>query len=252
MNNALITGVSRGLGRGIAEEFLDKGYQVYGLSRSGNAFAANLKHENCDLTDFEKIPDVLSQLLSGVDHLDVVVLNAGILGEIKHMQETSIEELQEIMNINVWSNKVILDYLLNSNIKVGQVLLMSSGAAVLGNKGWGRYALSKASLNMLGKLYAHEFSGTHITSIAPGLIDTDMMSYLTDNADSEAFPALKRLQAARGTEVMQSPRQAAERIFEALGPLKTYESGSFVDLRQIFAPDEYAELMKNWSTANRS
>lgn len=251
MNNALITGISRGLGKGIAEEFLDRGYQVYGLSRSGTAFAENLKHENCDLTDFERVPAVLKQLLTDVDHLRVVVLNAGILGEIKHMQQASVEELREIMEINVWSNKLILDYLLTSNIKVDQVLLMSSGAAVLGNKGWGGYALSKAALNMLGKLYAHEFVETHIAAIAPGLIDTDMMAYLTDNADSETFPALKRLKAARDTEAMQSPRDAAKRIFDALEPLKEYASGSFVDLRQIFAPQEYAELMKNWSTANQ-
>ena len=251
MNNALITGISRGLGRGIAEEFLHKGYKVYGLSRSGNTFAENLIHENCDLTDLQSVPVVLDQLLSDVDHLQVVVLNAGILGEIKHMQQASVDELREIMEINVWSNKVILDYLLESNITVDQVLLMSSGAAVLGNKGWGGYALSKATLNMLGKLYAHEFPETHIAAIAPGLIDTDMMAYLTESADSQAFPALKRLKAAYGTEAMQSPRDAAKRIFDALEPLKEYASGSFVDLRQIFAPEEYAELMKNWSRANQ-
>ena len=251
MNNALITGTSRGLGRGIAEEFLARGYRIYGLSRSGEAFAEQVKHENCDLTDFQKIPACLDQLLDGVENLQVVILNAGILGDIKPMQENSVDELHRIMDINVWSNKVILDYLLNSPIKVDQVLLMSSGAAVLGNKGWGGYALSKAALNMLGKLYAHEFSNTHICAIAPGLIDTDMMTYLTDNADSNAFPALKRLKAARGTEAMQSPRQAGQRIFEALKPLRGFESGSFVDLRQIFAPEQYAELMKNWSKANQ-
>jgi hypothetical protein len=46
---------------------------------------------------------------------------------------------------------------------------------------------------------------------------------------------------------MQSPRRAAEQILEALPHLREYESGSFVDLRQIFAPEEYAQLMSKQS-----
>jgi len=243
-NTALITGISRGLGRGLAEVFLEEGFQVFGCSRSAATFDNNLHHLACDLSKTVEIDQCFDSLLSEVQSLDVVILNAGIVGEIKDMSMTGVEELENMMTVNVWSNKVILDYLLQSGMQVGQILLMSSGAAVLGSRGMGGYALSKAALNMLAKLYAHEFTNTHITSIAPGLIDTDMMGYLCNDADSQAFPALQRLKDARGTDAMQSPQVAASKILQALPALKDFASGSFVDLRQIYYPDEYAELMK--------
>ena len=249
-NTALITGISRGLGKGLAEVFSAEGFEVFGCSRSGEAFHKSIHHLACDLSKTTEIDQCFDSLLSEVQSLDVVILNAGIVGEIKDMSVTSVEELEKMMTVNVWSNKLILDYLLQSGIRIGQIILMSSGAAVLGSRGMGGYALSKAALNMLAKLYAHEFTSTHIVSIAPGLIDTDMMGYLCNDADSETFPALQRLKDARGTDSMQTPEVAARKILESLPALKGFDSGSFVDLRQIFSPDEYAQLMKMTKTPN--
>ncbi|MCK5665592.1 MAG: SDR family oxidoreductase, partial [Thiotrichaceae bacterium] len=134
--NVLITGNSSGLGKGLTETFLAEGYFVYGCSRRGSQLTGNIKDTQCDLTCFDEISQALDQLLSEVKTLDLVILNAGILGELKGMHETSLDELQAIMAINVWSNKFILDWLLHSDIAVKQIILMSSGAAVLGNKGW--------------------------------------------------------------------------------------------------------------------
>jgi len=240
----LITGISRGLGRGLADVFISEGYFVYGCSRTGKAFNDNMRHVACDLSLIADIHNCFESLLADVHTLDVVILNAGILGDIKDMSDTSVEELEKMMTTNVWSNKLILDFLLQSNIKVKQILLMSSGAAVLVNKGWGGYALSKAALNMLGRLYAHEMPATHISAIAPGLVDTDMMDYLCNQVDGDVFPALQRLKDAQGTDTMQTPDVAARKILEALPALKNFASGSFVDLRKIFSPDEYDDLMK--------
>ncbi len=246
--NVLITGNSSGLGKGLSETFLAEGYCVYGCSRRGSQLTGNIKDVQCDLTRFNEISDALDQLLSEVNTLELVILNAGILGEFKNMSDTSLDDLQTIMNINVWSNKIILDWLLQANIAVKQILLMSSGAAVLGNKGWGGYALSKSALNMLARLYAHEFPETHIISIAPGIVDSKMMDYLCNECDSDKFPALKRIQQARHDGKILSPSDAATRILTALPHLKDYESGSFIDLRQILAPEEYAELMQARNT----
>ena len=249
-NTALITGISRGLGRGLAEVFSAEGFEVFGCSRSGEAFHKSIHHLACDLSKTTEIDQCFDSLLLEVQSLGVVILNAGIVGDIKDMSVTSVEELEKMMTVNVWSNKLILDYLLQSGIRIGQIILMSSGAAVLGSRGMGGYALSKAALNMLAKLYAHEFTSTHIVSIAPGLIDTDMMGYLCNDADSETFPALQRLKDARGTDSMQTPEVAARNILESLPALKGFDSGSFVDLRQIFSPHEYAQLMKMTKTPN--
>ncbi|MES9940825.1 MAG: SDR family NAD(P)-dependent oxidoreductase [Candidatus Thiodiazotropha sp. 6PLUC2] len=243
--NALITGNSSGLGYGLTEVLLAHGYRVHGVSRRGCNLQGDLLDIQCDLTNFVAIPEMLDKLLSGVETLDLVVLNAGMLGEIKHISRTSLEELRHVMDVNLWPNKIILDWLLNSRIQIDQILLLSSGAAVLGNKGWGGYALSKSALNMLGRLYAHEFPDTHITSIAPGLIESDMMDYLCTQADSNEYPALQRLQQARVDGTILSPLQAGERILETLLRLKEFESGSYIDLRQIIAPDEYQTLIES-------
>ena len=246
--NVFITGNSSGLGKGLSETLLAEGYNVYGCSRRGNQLTGNIKDIQCDLTCFDEVSNALDQLLNKVKTLDLVILNAGILGELKSMHETSLDELQAIMDINVWSNKFILDWLYQSNIAVKQIILMSSGAAVLGNKGWGGYALSKSALNMLGRLYAYEFPDTHIISIAPGIVDSKMMDYLCNEANSDKFPALKRIQQARHDGKILSPQEAATRILTALPYLRDYESGSFIDLRQILAPEEYAELMQARNT----
>jgi NAD(P)-dependent dehydrogenase (short-subunit alcohol dehydrogenase family) len=189
---------------------LDQDYQVFGCSRRGCHLTGDIKDLQCDLSQPETIPNALEQLLKGAKNIDLVILNAGILGEIKKLSDTSLEELQQIMAINLWPNKVILDWFLRADLKIDQILLMSSGAAILGNKGWGGYALSKSGLNMLGRLYAHEFSQTHIAAIAPGLIESSMMDYLCTEADSEAYPALQRIKQAHNTGQTLTPVQAVE------------------------------------------
>lgn len=68
------------------------------------------------------------------------------------------------------------------------------------------------------------------------------MNHLCEEADAEAFPALNRLREARGTEVMPGPLGAAEKVVSVLDRLKDWPSGSFVDIRQILAPAQYASL----------
>jgi hypothetical protein len=70
------------------------------------------------------------------------------------------------------------------------------------------------------------------------------MDYLCVEPDTRKYPAIQRIRDARGTEVMPKPRQAAERILSAVPKLLEIPSGDFIDVRQILAPDEYAELMK--------
>jgi NAD(P)-dependent dehydrogenase (short-subunit alcohol dehydrogenase family) len=238
---ALVTGTSSGLGRGLAGQLQQRGWRVYGCSRRG-CDIAGVRDVQVDLSDHERIDEALTGLLDDSPRLDLVVLNAGVLGEIRDMTQTPLADLQRIMDINVWANKVILDWLHAWERPLGQVVLVSSGAAVLGNRGWGGYALSKATLNMLARLYAHEFPATHICALAPGIIDTSMMDYLCNEADAKRFPALGRLRRARGTAAMPDADAAAQRLVEVLPALRERPSGDFVDIREILEPDEYARL----------
>lgn len=253
-NRVLITGNSSGLGLGFTQHYLERGFRVYGCSRRGcGGLEGHLRDTRCDLSDFNQVGPALENLLSDANRLDLVILNAGTLGEIKPLAETSIEEIQQVMDINVWANKAVMDWLHQWGRPVEQVVMISSGASVLGNSGWGAYALSKSALNMLARLYSHEFPDTHVSAVAPGLIDSPLMDYLCKVPDPQQFPALKRIREARGTEGMPKPREAAERVARVLPELKQrFPSGSFVDVREILAPDEYRKLMATRSGAGQS
>ena len=236
-----ITGTSSGLGHALAEEALARGALTCGCSRRP-ADLPGLRQIQCDLTDYAALPEHLERLLGELPGLGLAILNAGILGRIRELHSTPMDEVKQVMEVNLWANKAVMDWLHEWGRPVGQVVMISSGASVLGNKGWGGYALSKAALNMLARLYAHEFPDTHISALAPGIIDTAMMDHLCEEADAEAFPALQRLREARGTEAMPDPRTAAQRIFSVLPALREQPSGSFVDIRQLLDPEAYARL----------
>ena len=226
-----ITGNSSGLGRGLTQTYLARDWSVYGLSRRGYTDTAGKIHDvRCDLADQQAIPDALARLLQGVPRLELVILNAGILGRIADMDQTPLAEIRQVMEINVWANKTILDWLKGSGIAIGQIVLISSGAAVNGSRGWGAYSLSKASLNMLTKLYAREFTQTHLSSLAPGLVDTPMQDHLCAEVDVDQFPSVKKLLNARGTAAMPDPHEAGDRIADVIPALLEYPSGDFVDI----------------------
>jgi len=244
MQHALITGTSSGLGRALAEVLMRRGWAVCGCSRRGCDLPA-VRDRCCDLTDEAGVPAALSGLLGGLERLDLAVLNAGVLGQIGHLSEAPLAEVKRVMDVNLWANKTVMDWLHAWGRPVDQVIMMSSGASVLGNKGWGGYALSKAALNMLARLYAHEFPRTHIAALAPGIIDTAIMDHLCEEADAQAFPALQRLREARGSSAMPDPTTAAERIVSVLPALRDWPSGRFVDIREILDPEAYARLYQN-------
>jgi NAD(P)-dependent dehydrogenase (short-subunit alcohol dehydrogenase family) len=233
--NVLITGNSSGLGLGLTEVLLDRDAIVWGLSRRGCPLSDNegLHDRRFDLSNLNTLPEALERLLADCMRLDLVVLNAGILGKIQDISDTDVHDLEHMMRINVWSNKVLLDWLIERGLPVDQVVAISSGAAVNMNYGWGGYSLSKSMLNDLVRLYAHEMPDTHLTALAPGLVDTAMQDYLCEQVDTEQFPSVQKLKDARGTEDMPGPKQAAEQILDLLEALREGDSGRFVDIREM-------------------
>ena len=236
--NVFMTGNSSGLGLGLTEALMDRNAIVWGMSRSGcplkSRFDDVLRDQQQDLGNLNTIEDGLERLLSDCLRLDLVILNAGMLGRIQEISHTDVHDLEHLMRVNVWANKVILDWLIERQIPVGQIVAISSGAAVNMNYGWGGYSMSKAALNNLVQLYAPEMSDSHLVALAPGLVDTDMQDYLCNQVDSKDFPSVQKLKDARGTEDMPGPRQVAEQILDLLPSLREdHESGAFVDIREL-------------------
>jgi NAD(P)-dependent dehydrogenase (short-subunit alcohol dehydrogenase family) len=230
LKNILITGIGSGLGKALAELYHARGDRVYAIGRILPPSLAEEEHfffQHCDLSDPHTIKAHVRPFLRG-GSFDLVILNAGMLGEIKLLSETSLDEIHKVMDLNVWANKELID-LLGEEASVTQVVAMSSGAAVNGSKGWGAYALSKASLNMLLKVYAKEFPRIHFCALAPGVINTPMVRHIVEEVDEERFPSVKRLKDGP----ILTPRQGALRLIETFEKLKQYESGSFIDIREM-------------------
>jgi NAD(P)-dependent dehydrogenase (short-subunit alcohol dehydrogenase family) len=233
MKTVFITGTSSGIGHGLAAAYLQQGARVYGMSRrQAEGLTGDYHHGFADFSDLNGIADNLQALLGGVDHLDLVLLNAGILGRIDDLAQHPMSELKELMDINLWANKLALDWLF-AHGRVKQVVAMSSGAAVNGSRGWGGYALSKAALNILIKLAAKEHQDCHFQSLAPGLVSTQIQDTLGAIYDSR-FPSLDNIRAARGTPTMPAPAEIAPRLMQLIDEvLPGRSSGEFVDIRQL-------------------
>jgi benzil reductase ((S)-benzoin forming) len=235
--SVLITGASTGIGLALARALLARGDRVLALQRrpSPLAGAPGFSELGCDLEDHAGIEPRVGLLLAGVKRLDLIVLNAAIASPIADLADTPLADIQRVMNINTWANKLLLDAVFARGIRVDQVVGVSSGAAVNGSRGWNGYALSKAAFLMLLALYAAERPETHFCSLAPGIVQTRMQDDLNDATPEalEKFPALKRLVAARGTPDMPLPELAAPRLLEAFERARGQASGAFVSLKSL-------------------
>ncbi|HKK17564.1 MAG TPA: SDR family NAD(P)-dependent oxidoreductase [Opitutales bacterium] len=230
-----ITGVSSGLGYGLAKNYLQAGATVYGCSRREphDLLEAGLKFASLDLGNEAAARPVLSKFIAGARQFDRVILNAAKLGKIRDMADTPLDDLRETMEINVWANKWLLDMIFSSVPSVTQVVGISSGASQSGSRGWNGYSLSKAAFNMLIKLYANEYPQSHFTALAPGLVDTEMQDYLTNLPEDERFKPLEILKAAKGTEKMPDGDTCAQMLIAAFPKLLERESGEFADIRKM-------------------
>lgn len=221
---------------GIAKVAINSGAHLWAMNRQYPKWLqcnAKLQFESADFAVLNKLPEKLNNLLKGCSDLDLVILNSGMICKIKDMQETSMDEIQNLMNVNTWANKVLLDTLFALKIPIKQVVGISSGASVNGNRGWNAYSLSKSTLNMLIKLYADEVKDTHFTALAPGLIDSPMQDYLCGLPEDDRYQPLKILKSAKGTQRMPDSERAGKIIWEAIPKLLNYPSGSYVDVREM-------------------
>lgn len=239
MKTALVTGTSSGLGEGIADALLGSGHRVLGCSRRGNARLAGhpAYREACfDRADEAAARSGLQALLQDCESLELVVLNAGVLGTFGDLAQAETAELQHTMQVNLWANHFAMRALIDAQRLPQRMVAISSGAAVRGRRGWSGYALSKAALNMFVQLWAAELPDTHCAALAPGLVDTAMQDRLCGMPQDERYDSLDFLRGARDTEDMPTPASIAPRIVELCWSLDAHcESGGFVDVRALDA-----------------
>ena len=228
--NVFITGTNAGIGFGLTKYYLDLGYNVYGISRSSNNTLenySNFKFLSQDLSDFDNASKSVASFLEGIDILDLVILNAGVLNVVKDLKDTSLDEIQQVMDINVWANKVLIDIILEKVRYVEQIVAISSAASKAGSRGWNAYSLSKATLNTKIKMYSNEHPETHFCSLCPGPVDTKMQDLISEQEENDRYPDIGRLKRAKESSQMPNIDEAAIFISDAISKAKELGTGHF-------------------------
>ena len=186
--NVFISGASRGIGKDIALLFANNGYKVIGTSRSDFSIDVNLDNFiplKLDITSRNDIKDCFDYLKSENLLPNILINNAGITADQIFMRMKD-EDWDNVIETNLTGtfnlSKIFIKNMIKN--KSGRIINISSVSGLMGNPGQVNYASSKAALTGFTKSLAKEVGSRNITvnSVAPGYIDTDMTSFLDNDA----------------------------------------------------------------------
>ena len=184
MKKVLITGVSKGIGRAIAERFLKEGYLLYGTFFRDQHKAMELVEQYgndrvnlfgpYDFTTIEGITNFIEDVKH--NQFDSVICSAGIFSENDDFNNFDLIEFNKTMNCNFYAPLLICTGLKDNILEGGSVVIMSSNDAYPGAFSSMSYSISKSALISLMKCFSVNFGEKNIrvNSVAPGAIDTDM------------------------------------------------------------------------------
>jgi 3-oxoacyl-[acyl-carrier protein] reductase len=189
--SALVTGSTRGIGRGIAEVLSESGANVavVGRDRSKAEEAAstlkNARGFSCDVSDAAAVVALVEEVEKAFGAVDILVNNAGITRD-NLLMRIKDEDWDAVLNANLKAAFVAIRAASRGMMKRrwGRVINVASVVGLIGNKGQANYAASKAGLIGLTKSVAKELSSRNILAnvVAPGFIDTDMTAAMTPEA----------------------------------------------------------------------
>ena len=210
---ALVTGGTRGIGKAIALELADNGYDIILNYRTANEELNNLKKEieeknvTCylvygDISKFEDCENIAKTAIEECGKIDVLVNNAGITrdGLIMRMKKEDFESVIDTNLIGTFNmTRNVIPYMVKQ--KSGRVINLSSVVGITGNAGQTNYAASKAGVIGFTKSLAKELASRNIlvNAIAPGFIETDMTNVLSDSVKESILNQipLKRMGEAK-------------------------------------------------------
>jgi NAD(P)-dependent dehydrogenase (short-subunit alcohol dehydrogenase family) len=186
---AIVTGGSRGIGRGIALELAASGAAVAVNFRRDEAAAADTvraieaaggraKAIQASVTDLDQLDALAEAALSEFAHVDIVVNNAGIASRGNSVAETDSTEFERLMFTHALSAARLAQLLLPQmrELPRGDIVMISSSEVSHMRAGGAPYNMAKAALEALALTMAKEevVHGIHVNVVAPGLVATDM------------------------------------------------------------------------------
>lgn len=239
----VVTGASRGIGYQTALQLADLGAHIVAVARTvggledlDDAIQANGGSTTLvplDLADYDGIDRLGAAIFERWGKLDGLVANGGILGVLSPIGHIKPAEWEKVMSINVTANYRLirsLDPLLRQ-ADAARVVFLSSGAAWKCKPFWGAYAVSKAAVEALAKVYAGETRQTKmaVNAVNPGGTRTAMRAKAMPGEDPSTLP---------------TPAAISEKLVQTMLPDFT-QSGKLIDI----SADETFDLIPGYPTS---
>lgn len=189
----LITGVSRGIGRHLAEHYLRREFKVVGCSRGAvnNLADSNFTHFQTDITQEKEVVSLFGKIREKFGRVDVAINNAAVNPKISLTLMTSMATAATTLHTNVLGTFAVSREAakLMMRRKQGRIVNLSSMAAKHEVIGEAIYTASKAAVHSLTRVMAKEFYKYGITCnvVAPSAINTDMMNAVQSQALHEVL-----------------------------------------------------------------
>jgi NAD(P)-dependent dehydrogenase (short-subunit alcohol dehydrogenase family) len=206
---ALVTGASRGIGHAIALTLARAGAHIVVVARTTGALeeiddAARACGSSAtlvplDMRDYAGIYQLASELNQRYERLDVMVGNAGVVGQRSPLDHIDPQNWDEVMAVNVTANWHLvraMDALLKRS-PAGRAVFITSGAATHARAYSGAYSVSKAALNVMARVYAAETDSTalRVNLFNPGPTRTRMRAQVMPGEDPMTLPTPENVAA---------------------------------------------------------
>jgi len=232
---ALVTGATRGIGKGIALKLAQQGANVAFTFVSSiekakifeaelSALGVKAKGYQSNAAHFAEAEILVNEIVTEFGNLDILVNNAGITRDNLLMRMTE-EMWDEVMDTNLKSAFAMIKAVQRPMMKnrFGSIINITSVVGITGNAGQANYAASKAGMIGLTKSVAKELGSRNIrcNAIAPGFIETEMTETLSDEVKTEW---IKGIPLKRGG----SPEDVANTVLYLASDLSTYISGQTI------------------------
>jgi len=220
---AVVTGANRGIGSAIAQRLVDEGYQVAGISRSGDA-PEGVFGVSGDMRDSASVDAAFAAIEEHQGPTEVLVANAGINRDTLVMRMTD-EEFTDVVDVNLTGVFRCVRRAAKGMIRrrSGRIVLISSVVGLYGSPGQVNYAATKAGLVGIARSVTRELGARGITAnvVAPGFIETAMTEELPEATQQQYLAAIP---AARFGQV----EDVADAVTYLASPGAGYISGAVV------------------------
>lgn len=181
----IITGTRKGIGRYLAEQYLQEGDIVYGCSRRiCDIEHPNYHHTRLDVSDEAEVVSFVRNVYKSHKHIDVLINNAGC-ASMNHFLLTPYDTAKKVFNTNFFGTFLMCREVAKFMVKAksGRIVNYSTVAVALNLHGELVYSASKAAIEQLTRVLADEIgeSGVTVNAVGPTPIDTDLIKNVPEN-----------------------------------------------------------------------